>query len=124
MKVKQLLSVHEDHVNVVLTKMATTINPTVSELNQYSNRSCFGRVAHYLKDHNDPSWYIMLFGFRDNGEVTHCCLYDATGKRIVDTFDGTPSNVNGNIVYIDKDNKQHELLQSLTVDDFREMFRV
>lgn len=120
MKIRQLLT--EENATTVLTKMATTIDPSASQLNGYTNNSCFGRVAHYLKTHRDPNWYILLFGFRENGEVTHCCLYDNEGNRIVDTFDGEPKNLGGNIVYVDKHGNEHELLVSLSVTQFEQRF--
>lgn len=120
MKIRELLC--EESAQTVLTKMATTINPAVSQLNGYTSRSCFGKVAHYLKTHRDPSWYILLFGIRSANEVTHCCLYDDVGNRIVDTFDGEPKNVGGNIVYVDKDRNEHELLTSLSVGQFEQRY--
>lgn len=117
MKIQQLLEAVDD---VVLTKMATTINRDVSTHNQYTDRSCFGKVAHYLKKHRNPEWYIMLFGAGVNREVTHCCLYDATGAAIIDTFGhgGSPQNVDGNVVYVDADGRHHPLLLSITVGNF------
>lgn len=120
MKIRQLLT--EETAMVVLTKMATTIDPSASKLNGYTNNSCFGRVAHYLKQHRNPDWYILLFGFQENGEVTHCCLYDNDGNRVVDTFDGAPKNIGGNIVYVDKHNNEHELLASMNVAQFEQRF--
>ena len=120
MKIRELLC--EESAQTVLTKMATTIDPRVSTLNGYTNRSCFGKVAHYLKTHRDPNWYILLFGIRSANEVTHCCLYNDTGKRIVDTFDGAPTNVGGDSVYVDRDGYNHELLTSLTVAQFEQQF--
>ena len=113
MKIHHLLN--EENAQTVLMKMATTIDPSTGGENGYTNRSCFGRVAHYLKNHRNPNWYIMLFGFVNNGEVTHCCLYDNNGTRVVDTFDGAPKHINGNIVYVDKFDNHHELLASMTV---------
>ena len=112
MKIIELLN--EENSMVVLTKMATTIDPSTSKLNGYTNNSCFGRVAHFLKTNHDPNWYILLFGFQQNGEVTHCCLYDDDGNRIVDTFDGEPVNRENGIVYLDKHGNEHELLASLS----------
>lgn len=120
MKISQILK--EDSPQVVLVKMATTINPASSNMNGYTDRSCFGKVAHYLKSHQNPNWYILLFGIRGAREVTHCCLYDEEGTRIVDTFDGAPANVDGDIVYVDKDNKHHELLISIPVGKFIEQY--
>lgn len=120
MKIIELLN--EENSMVVLTKMATTIDPSTSKLNGYTNNSCFGRVAHFLKTNHDPNWYILLFGFRQNGEVTHCCLYDDDGNRIVDTFDGEPVNRENGIVYLDKHGNEHELLASLTVAQFQQRF--
>lgn len=120
MKLRQLLN--EDAPSVVLTKMATTIDPTVSRLNGYTNNSCFGRVAHYLKQHWNDTWYILLFGLREPNEVTHCCLYDANGKPVVDTFDGTPKNVNGDIMYVDAHGNNHELLDSMSVGTFKQRY--
>ena len=121
MKVEELLL--EDNAQTVLVKMATTIDPNVSSLNGYTNRSCFGRVAHYLKAHTgEPSWYILLFGFKNNGEVTHCCLYSNDGERIVDTFDGEPRHTVDGIVYIDVNGNEHELLASITLQRFQDEF--
>lgn len=120
MKIRHLLN--EENAQTVLLKMATTIDPSAGGENGYTNRSCFGRVAHYLKSHRDPSWYILLFGFQGNGEVTHCCLYDNEGNQIVDTFDGEPRNVGGNIVYVDKQGNEHELLASVSVSQFEQRF--
>ena len=120
MKIIELLN--EENSMVVLTKMATTIDPSTSKLNGYTNNSCFGRVAHFLKTNHDPNWYILLFGFQQNGEVTHCCLYDDDGNRIVDTFDGEPVNRENGIVYLDKHGNEHELLASLTVAQFQQRF--
>ena len=105
---------------MVLTKMATTINRSVSDLNQYTDRSCFGKVAHYLKTHKDPNWFIMLFGAGVTRDVTHCCLYDAKGVAIIDTFGhgGSPQNVDGEVVYVDADGRYHPLLLSITVGNF------
>ena len=120
MKLKQIL--REDSPHVVLVKMATTISPTSSNLNGYTDKSCFGKVAHYLKDHRAPNWFILLFGIRAANEITHCCLYDTDGNRIVDTFDGYPTNTEDGIVYIDKDDKHHELLKSIPVDKFIKLY--
>ena len=120
MKICELLC--EESAQLVLTKMATTIDPTVSRLNGYSNRSCFGKVAHYLRAHRDPSWYIMLFGFVNNKEVTHCCLYDDAGNRIVDTFDGSPQRIDDTIVYVDKQGHHHEYLTSISIPQFEQTY--
>lgn len=120
MKIRKLLC--EESAQTVLTKMATTIDPSMSQLNGYTNRSCFGKVAHYLRTHRDPSWYILLFGLRSANEVTHCCLYDDSGTRVVDTFDGEPRNIDGNIVYVDRHSHEHELLVSLSVSQFERRF--
>lgn len=120
MKIRHLLN--EANAQAVLLKMATTIDPSAGGQNGYTNRSCFGKVAHFLKTNRNPNWYILLFGFRENGEVTHCCLYDDAGQRIVDTFDGEPKNVDGNILYIDKHGHEHEMLASLSVAQFEQRF--
>ena len=120
MKLHQILK--EDSAQVVLTKMATTIDPSTSNLNGYTNRSCFGKVAHYLKQKRNPEWYIMLFGLRSANEVTHCCLYTADGVPVVDTFDGEPQRVGGEFMYVDSNGNHHELLASLTVGQFINQF--
>lgn len=120
MKLHQILK--EESAQIVLTKMATTIDPSVSNLNGYTNRSCFGKVAHFLKQNQNPAWYIMLFGLKSANEVTHCCLYDADGNRVVDTFDGEPQNNDGVITYVDSRGNNHELLASLTVQRFLSQF--
>lgn len=120
MKIHKLL--FEDSAQIVLRKMAATIAPSTSQLNGYTNRSCFGKVAHYLKTNHNPDWYILLFGLRSANEVTHCCLYDDAGNQIVDTFDGEPKNDGGNIVYVDRHQNQHELLISLKVGQFIKQF--
>lgn len=122
MKIQELVTspvLVEDTPYVVLMKMATTIDPSISNLNGYTNRSCFGAVAHYLKTHSyEPSWYILLFGFKDNNEVTHCCLYDEEGNEIVDTFNGHPANTPTGLYYVDEMGNKHALLASLTVRTF------
>ena len=120
MKLNQILK--EDNPQIVLTKMATTISPSSSNLNGYTSRSCFGKVAHYLKTHRDSTWYILLFGIAGVNEVTHCCLYDNDGNRVVDTFDGHPIRTDDGIVYVDKDDKHHELLISLPVNKFIQQY--
>ena len=120
MRITQILN--EESADVVLTKIAATIDPAATNLRGYTNRSCFGKVAHYLKRRRDPSWYIMLFGLKSANEVTHCCLYDTNGNRVIDTFDGEPVNQKGQIMYVDKQGNEHELLASITVQRFMNQF--
>lgn len=106
----------EQQASVVLRRIAATINN--DPRNSYTDRSCFGKVAHFLKNHRANDWYILLFGFTDNDEVTHCCLYSSDGKQVVDTFDGKPIVTQRGIVYVDKDGHEHELLASVSIPNF------
>ena len=87
---KILISVSAEPVSTVLRKMVATINADVpghATAGTYTNVSCFGRVAHYLRTNWNDSWKILMFGFDG---VEHCCLYTEDGKKLVDTFNGVP----------------------------------
>lgn len=88
------ISLSADQTKQVLAKMFATINsPTVPDATSrgmFSKRSCYGSVAHYLRDHWDDTWVLWLFGV-DVG-VTHCCLYTKSDEKLVDTFSGYPSD--------------------------------
>lgn len=127
MRIADLLT--EERVDRVKAKMAFTIDPAhvrVPVTNGYTNVSCFGKVSHYLRNNQtDPEALILLFGFADNKEVTHVCLFDQNKQTmLVDTFEGNiVKRDDGKVVYRDKNNDDHELIQSISVRNFmREMF--
>lgn len=88
---KILISLSGDVPQRVLDKIIATINSTaVRGPGIFTKKSCYGSVAHYLRDHWDDSWQILMYG---EHYVVHCCLYSKSGKKIVDTFNGTPGPV-------------------------------
>ena len=120
----QELFLKEENAETVLKKMAFTIDPNkaLPMKNGYTNGSCFGKVAHYLKTNDSGNDYIMIFGIKGADQVTHTCLYSDSGKEVVDTFDGEIVHNGEQIVYNDYNGKQHELLASIKVSDFRKRF--
>jgi hypothetical protein len=88
---KILISLSGDVPHRVLAKMIDTINSDAERGSGiFTNKSCYGRVAHYLRNNWEDSWQILMYG---EHYVIHCCLYSHSGKKIVDTFNGTPGPV-------------------------------
>ena len=82
-----LLSLSGDVPERVLDKVIATINseaPT-GTAGIFTNRSCYGKVAHFLRQHWDDNWILYMFGAH---YVEHACLYTQSGQKVVDTFSG------------------------------------
>lgn len=91
----------------VLRNIAFTIAPEKARYparntSEYSKDSCYGAVAHYLREHGmRPHDTILMFGIHPT-DVTHCILSDHH-KVLVDTFakDGGFTELNeGGLIYI------------------------
>lgn len=113
----------------VLAKMAATINhasPGPGSPGTYTDSSCYGKVAHFLRNHAhlDPDWYLLLFrAGTDPHKIAHVCLYDKDGP-VVDTFDGHPVFHNGLLWYQtkDQDYTAYPLTVCLSISSFYKQF--
>ena len=82
--------------------MAATILATVpghKTPGTFTSNSCYGKVAHYLRSHQPENGFILLFG--DEHNVSHACIYDNHGRKLVDTFSGHPVESKGKVFYDD-----------------------
>ncbi len=127
---KQLAS--RSPYQIVLAKIAATITGDPARFNVefkngkgYSNQSCYGSVAHYLRRHRHAPAHIMLFGSTATDDVTHCLLVDDAGTFIVNTMPGQVLRTDDGVVFDDfKHHTQHELLASISVANFNQMFQL
>ena len=112
----------------VLETMARTItsdNPGRQTKGTYSDSSCYGKVAHRLRNQANPNWYILLFSFgHPSFKVAHACMYSDSGERVVDTFSGMPTLYQGKLYYERPgyDVETYPLLYCITVGKFLRLF--
>ena len=109
----------------ILRKMADTINasdPGYATKGTFTPNSCYGKVAHYLRKNQPKDGFILLFG--DEHNVSHACIYDNHGRRLVDSFPGHPVESDGKVFYDDGEHPitDYPAIRIIRVSQFFEKF--
>lgn len=125
------------HYDEVLRRMAATVDvanalsPVKNDYTHVGKLSCYGRVSAYLRDnlmtvpHSSIIYIYTSSSTQEPNEVGHVCLYDAHGKKLADTFQGQPAELDGFEYYstphkrfADEEETDWKLITKLTVGQF------
>ena len=117
---KTLVSLSAASLFDVLRKMRKTITSNadwrLKDSGIYTPSSCYGAVAHYIKQHPSVKATVMIFG---TGQwVSHALLANDDGEYLVNTVPGRARKLAAKIVFLQKDGQIHDLLYSARVADF------